>query len=179
MAVRSGLRPHSLSVLPAIRWSGGSKRDGLRIARAPKQLRSDIKHRGSEHVVVFAELLSVQVDRCESIQPVEHKLLASIGRNVRVRHVEVDAMPELALFHPGAGGLVAIVEEVGDAPSAHLRAMDIAGYGDTDPLVVSMLRQIRSGDNALAGCELANSPAGFQSARGQVCAPLGRFRYPQ
>ena len=87
------------------------------------------------------------------------QLLAHVGVQSFARRLEVNAVPPLALLHPGARGLVAIIERVGDPPNLDQGAVHVAGYRDVNPAVVGISREMSSGARAVAWQEVFEFPA--------------------
>ncbi len=134
----------------------------------------DVDHRVMEHVLAGADLVAVQENRHERIQPVENELPPLVLTQHGVRHPERDAIPPLLLFHPGDVPLLLVPERVGNLPGVDQCAMDITRDGDIPPPGMIDVPARGPGFDPCPRLEMGQLAAGEEYGR---CSGAGRRRH--
>src|SRR5664280_1260194 len=84
---------------------------------------------------MMAQLFTVEPDRGEGIQAMENQA-QPLSRPYRIGPIEVQPIPPLALFNPGALLFVTVEEGVGDAFDREERTVDVAGNRYLKPAAI-------------------------------------------
>jgi hypothetical protein len=132
-----------------------------------------VEGRLAEHVRVAAELVAVEEDRGERVGAVQDEPQPLVGRG-RLGPGERDPIPPLALLHPRARVLVAVVERVLDPPRLDERGVHVAGHVDPGPALAVRAGPCGAGVLARAGLEFAHHSALAQGV--DPCDGGGRSR---
>jgi len=125
---------------------------------------------------VAAQLLAVEIDGRERVEPAEHQPQPLVGLE-RLGAVEPQAVPPLAIFHPGAVQLVAVIERILDPSGIDQRPVDVTRDAELDPAVRARPPRIgRSGLQTLTGREVTYERGIDEWARRPDAGGTGRRR---